>query len=102
MMGPMKHFCFWVNHIRPLKWKTRHGKHLKHSSKSIPRAGLLKKPGKASRVSSTVDHHYYPAFIDLKGKQCIVVGGGKVAERKVAALLRSGAKVTVISPSVTG
>ena len=49
-----------------------------------------------------MDHHYYPAFIDLKGKQCIVVGGGKVAERKVAALLRSGAKVTVISPSVTG
>ena len=47
-------------------------------------------------------HHYYPAFIDLRGKQCIVVGGGKVAERKVAALLRSGAKVTVISPFVTG
>ena len=49
-----------------------------------------------------MDHHYYPAFIDLRGKQCIVVGGGKVAERKVAALLRSGAKVTVISPFVTG
>jgi len=63
---------------------------------------LLKKPGKASRVSSTVEHYYYPAFIDLRGKQCIVVGGGKVAERKVAALLRSGAKVTVISPFVTG
>ncbi|MGO9013466.1 MAG: bifunctional precorrin-2 dehydrogenase/sirohydrochlorin ferrochelatase [Dissulfurispiraceae bacterium] len=63
---------------------------------------MLKKPGRASRVSSTVDHHYYPAFIDLRGKHCIVVGGGKVAERKVAALLRSGAKVTVISPIVTG
>ena len=49
-----------------------------------------------------MDHHYYPAFIDLRGKQCIVVGGGKVAERKVAALLRSGAKVTVVSPFVTG
>jgi precorrin-2 dehydrogenase/sirohydrochlorin ferrochelatase len=48
-----------------------------------------------------VDHHYYPAFIDLRGKQCIVVGGGKVAERKVAALLNSGAKVAVISPFVT-
>lgn len=48
-----------------------------------------------------MDHHYYPAFIDLRGKQCIVVGGGKTAERKVAALLRSGAKVTVISPFVT-
>lgn len=49
-----------------------------------------------------MDYHYYPAFIDLKGKHCIVVGGGKVAERKVAALLRSGAKVTVISPFITG
>ncbi len=49
-----------------------------------------------------MDHHYYPAFIDLRGKRCIVVGGGKVAERKVAALLRSGAEVTVISPFVTG
>ena len=49
-----------------------------------------------------MDHHYYPAFIDLRGKHCVVVGGGKVAERKVAALLRSGAKVTVISPFVTG
>ncbi|MEW6117605.1 MAG: bifunctional precorrin-2 dehydrogenase/sirohydrochlorin ferrochelatase [Nitrospirota bacterium] len=44
---------------------------------------------------------YYPAFIDLKGKQCVVVGGGKVAERKVAGLLRAGAKVKVISPSLT-
>jgi len=48
-----------------------------------------------------VDHHYYPAFINLREKQCVVVGGGKVAERKVAALLRSGAKVTVISPFIT-
>jgi precorrin-2 dehydrogenase/sirohydrochlorin ferrochelatase len=63
---------------------------------------LLKKPVRKSRVSSTVNHHYYPAFIDLRGRQCIVVGGGKIAERKVAALLRSGARVTVISPSVTG
>ncbi len=54
------------------------------------------------RVSSTVNYHYYPAFIDLRERPCIVIGGGKIAERKVAALLRSGAKVTVISPSVTG
>ncbi|MBZ0155597.1 MAG: bifunctional precorrin-2 dehydrogenase/sirohydrochlorin ferrochelatase [Alphaproteobacteria bacterium] len=45
---------------------------------------------------------YYPAFINLQGMHCVVVGGGKVAERKVASLLRSGAKVTVISPALTG
>lgn len=44
---------------------------------------------------------YYPAFINLSGKQCIVVGGGKVAERKVLSLLNSGAVVKVISPAIT-
>ncbi len=44
---------------------------------------------------------YYPAFLNLKGKKCIVIGGGKVAERKAASLLRSGAELTVISPELT-
>jgi precorrin-2 dehydrogenase/sirohydrochlorin ferrochelatase len=44
---------------------------------------------------------YYPAFLDLKGKKAVVVGGGKVAERKVLSLLKSGADVTVISPFLT-
>ncbi len=45
---------------------------------------------------------YYPAFIDLRGKTCVVVGGGKVAERKVLSLLRSGAAVRIVSPEITG
>ncbi len=45
--------------------------------------------------------NYYPAFINLCGKQCVVVGGGKVAERKVLTLLDSGAAVKVISPALT-
>ncbi len=44
---------------------------------------------------------YYPAFLNLEGKKCIVVGGGKVAERKVASLLKSRARVLVISPDLT-
>jgi len=44
---------------------------------------------------------YYPAFINLSRKNCVVVGGGKVAERKVSSLLRSGANVVVISPEIT-
>lgn len=44
---------------------------------------------------------YYPIFLDLRGRPCVVVGGGPVAERKVKALLRSGARVHVISPTVT-
>jgi precorrin-2 dehydrogenase/sirohydrochlorin ferrochelatase len=44
---------------------------------------------------------YYPIFLNLKGKKCVVAGGGKVAERKALSLLKSGAKVTVISPECT-
>lgn len=44
---------------------------------------------------------YYPAFLNLKGKRCFVIGGGKVAERKIKTLLSSGADLAVISPSLT-
>ncbi len=44
---------------------------------------------------------YYPAFLNLRGRLCIVVGGGKVAERKVGKLLDCSAFVRVISPNVT-
>jgi len=43
----------------------------------------------------------YPVNLNLSGRQCLVVGGGNVAERKAAALLDSGACVTLISPEVT-
>ena len=44
---------------------------------------------------------YYPIFIDMAERRCIVVGGGAVAQRKVEALLHVGAAVTVISPNLT-
>jgi len=44
---------------------------------------------------------YYPIFLDLRGRECLVVGGGKIATRKVEGLLRAGAKVTVISLEIT-
>jgi siroheme synthase-like protein len=43
----------------------------------------------------------YPVALDLTGRPCLVVGGGAVAERKVAALVEAGARVTVVSPSLT-
>jgi precorrin-2 dehydrogenase/sirohydrochlorin ferrochelatase len=45
--------------------------------------------------------NYYPICLQIEGRQCLVVGGGKVAERKARGLLDSGAKVTVISPELT-
>ena len=41
---------------------------------------------------------YYPIFLNLSGRNCIVAGGGQVALRKVTTLLQYGADITVISP----
>jgi siroheme synthase-like protein len=40
-------------------------------------------------------------FADLTGRKCVVVGGGLIAQRKVNALLRCAAAVTVVSPMLT-
>ncbi len=42
-----------------------------------------------------------PISIKLAGKRCLIVGGGPVAERKVTYLLKYGAEVVVVSPTVT-
>jgi len=44
---------------------------------------------------------YYPINLDIDGRDCLVVGGGKVAERKVQSLIECGASVRVVSKSFT-
>ena len=44
---------------------------------------------------------YYPIFLNIQGKKCVVVGGGEVAERKARALVEQEASVTVISARVS-
>ena len=41
----------------------------------------------------------YPAMLNLNGKCCAVIGGGKVALRKTRTLVAAGANVTVIAPA---
>ena len=43
----------------------------------------------------------YPAFLDLRGRRCVVVGGGPVGERKVRGLLSASARVAVVSPDLS-
>lgn len=56
--------------------------------------------GKPSRCLM-LPKSYYPLFADLTGKPCVVIGAGKVAERKVTTLLAHQAQLTVISPQAT-
>lgn len=41
---------------------------------------------------------FYPALLDLKDRLVLLVGGGRVAARKLASLLEAGARVRLVSP----
>ncbi|CAL1239596.1 siroheme synthase [Candidatus Methylocalor cossyra] len=43
---------------------------------------------------------FLPIFLNLAGKRCLVIGGGPVAARKAATLLRAGGTVTVLAPEL--
>ena len=42
---------------------------------------------------------YLPIFLEVRGRPCLVVGGGETAERKARALIEAEAEVTIVSPS---
>ena len=44
------------------------------------------------------NNFHYPVMLKLKGKQCVIIGGGEVAARKLNTLCEAGAKVTIVAP----
>ena len=44
---------------------------------------------------------YYPVNLDIRNRNCLVVGGGAVGTRKVKTLVECGATVTVVSPQAS-
>ena len=45
--------------------------------------------------------HYQPVYLDLRGKQVVVIGGGYVAVEKLSVLFESGARIRVVSPELS-
>lgn len=41
---------------------------------------------------------YLPVMLNCKGRLCLIIGGGEVAERKVTSLLNAGASIHIVSP----
>jgi precorrin-2 dehydrogenase / sirohydrochlorin ferrochelatase len=69
-----------------------------HSTASNADAVQKSDHGASTPASSVI---YYPVFLNLKNKKAVIIGGGKVAERKILSLLKAKADITVISPKIT-
>ncbi|HSP35032.1 MAG TPA: bifunctional precorrin-2 dehydrogenase/sirohydrochlorin ferrochelatase [Thermoanaerobaculia bacterium] len=45
---------------------------------------------------------YYPIYLDIEGRNVVIIGGGNVCARKAETMMNYGARVTVVSPEFTG
>ena len=44
---------------------------------------------------------YYPVYLAIKDRLCVIIGGGQIAEGKIASLLECGGNIRMIAPEVT-
>jgi precorrin-2 dehydrogenase/sirohydrochlorin ferrochelatase len=71
------------------------------SGQKIPRVIYpTRRSGLVKRNVETMDN-LFPVNLNLRGRKCLVVGGGRVAERKVKSLLQCGAEIWIVSPEFT-
>ncbi len=58
-------------------------------------------PNRNNRQEGEAGLRYLPLAIDMAGRRCLVVGGGRVGARKVSTLVAAGAKVIVAAPRIS-
>lgn len=74
----------------------------KRREKPAPRPASAGRPRRAAqRTGVPRGKPNFPAFINLDGQKVLVVGGGKIAARRVDVLLRFGADVLLVAPKAT-
>src|SRR3954452_3177672 len=44
---------------------------------------------------------YYPIYLDIEGRNVLIIGGGNVCARKAETMMNYGARVTILSPEFT-
>jgi precorrin-2 dehydrogenase/sirohydrochlorin ferrochelatase len=45
---------------------------------------------------------YYPIYLDIENRDILIVGGGNVCARKAETMMKYGARVTIVSPEISG
>jgi precorrin-2 dehydrogenase len=78
----------------------RRGEPLRSTASGSRGLATPRSPRPAVSAADAAPRHY-PVFLDLVRRACLVVGGGPVAEAKVAGLRDAGACITVVSPALT-
>jgi len=60
---------------------------------------IIPSPNESTNHRNEMD--YFPVFVKLKDQDCLVVGAGEIAARKIELLARAGARITVIAEKIS-